>query len=119
MNIPTFDPPVMKENATTTDAKIWDFEYKAMVTRVTLLCRNTAKLFSLLLGKCTPSMIAKHEIRDDWFKMNSGYLVVDLLKTLRDVTYKLEGQNYPYLSLHLGQRDTFLVKQEDRESIIL
>ena len=85
------------------------------MTRVTLLRRNTEKLFSLLLGQCTPSMIAKLESRDDWFKMNSQYLVVDLLKALRDVTYKFEGHKYPYLSLHLGQRDTFLIKQGGRE----
>ena len=58
MNIPTFDLPEMKESVTTTDAKIWDFKYKAMMTRVTLLRRNTEKLFSLLLGQCTPSMLA-------------------------------------------------------------
>ena len=98
--------------------RIWDYEYKAYMDRTTTLRTNCEKLFSLLLGQCTPAMRSKLESREDWKAMKASYLVVNLLVALRDVTYKFEGHKNSYLSIHLAQRDAMLVKQGNNESII-
>ena len=115
--LPVLAPPDLADGASTMDAKIWDYEFKAFMARKTTLRTNCEKLFSLLLGQSTPAMRSKLESRDDWKSIKSGYLVVSLLSALRDVTYKFEGHKNPYLSIHLAQRDAFLIKQGNNESI--
>ena len=38
-------------------------------------------------------MRAKLESHNAWKKMKEDYNTIDLLKTLRDITYKFEGHN--------------------------
>ena len=93
-------------------------KYKQYLHLETLLRQNTKKLFSLMLRQCPPAMKSKIESQDDWKTMKSGYVVIDLMNALRDVTYKFEGNKNTYVSLHSAQRDTFLIRQGEQEYII-
>ena len=110
LNIPTHDISSLKESPTKMEDKIWDTEYKAYMQQTTLLRRNTEKLLSLILWKCTPAMKSKLESRDDWTVIKSGYIIVDLLNDLRDVAYKFEVRKNPCVSIHTVNRDTFIIK---------
>ena len=50
--------------------------------------------------------------------MKSGYIIIDLMNALCDVTYKLEGHKNTIVSLHLAQRGTLLIRKGERESVI-
>ena len=93
------------------EEKIWDTNYKQYLQQETLLRKNTEKLFSLLLGQCTPVMKSKIERRDDWKTTKSGYVVIGLMNDLSDVAYKFEGHKKTYMSLHSTHRDTLLNRQ--------
>ena len=102
MELPTMTPPPLADDANKMAEKIWDLEYKAYMARSTRLRTNCEKLFSLLLGQCTPAMKAKLESRATWEAMKDDYKVVDLLEAIREVTYKYEGHKNPYLSTHMA-----------------
>ena len=62
-------------------------------------------------------MRVKLERRDDWKKMKEQYNTIELIKALRDITYKFEGHTNAYLSLHMTQCNVFLMKQGKEESV--
>ena len=111
LKVPTQTEPNVKDNSSKTEEKIRDIKYKQYLKQETLTRQNTENLLSLILAQYTPSMKSNLNIRDNWKTMNSGYAVVELMNALYDVTYTLEGQNNTYVSLHLDQRETFLIKQ--------
>ena len=96
---------------------MWDYDYKEYKVRTARLRKNSENLFSIILGQCTPAMRAKLESRDGWKKMKEDYNTIDLLKAIRDITYKFKGHKNAYLSLHMAQHDVFLMKQGKIESV--
>ena len=115
--MPSFPVPPLADGASKQEEKMWDYDYKEYKVRTARLRKNCENLFSIILGQCTPAMRAKLESQEAWKKMKEEYNTIDLLKALRDITYKFEGHKNAYLSLHMAQRDAFLIKQGKNESV--
>ena len=81
------------------------------------LRKNNESLVSIILRQCTPVMRLKLESLNDWKTIKKDYNIIDLLKTLCDITYKFEGHKNAYMLLQMAQRNVFLMKQEKNESM--
>ena len=81
------------------------------------LRKNNENLVSIILRQCTPIMRLTLESLNDWKTIKEDYNIIDLLKTLCDITYNFEGHKNAYMLLQMAQRNVFLMKQEKNESM--
>jgi hypothetical protein len=83
-----------------THKQIWEKRIDEYVKLDMKLNENCQNLYSLIWGQCTEYMRAKLEAVVGYDKMRTSLNVIRLIKSIKGLTYKFEGQNYHPRELH-------------------
>ena len=94
------------KGASDMDRRILDKQVDEYVKRDAKLKENCSGVFSLLLGQCTDHMRAKLEALDEYEEMKRDFDLVKLIKSIKGLTYKFDGQKYQPLALHQAKEDS-------------
>ena len=71
-----------------------------------MLTRSAQKLYSLVLGQCTESLRAKMKRKEDWKKIDDISNLVELLKMIKEIEFKIDTGKNIYMTTWKVKRET-------------
>ena len=111
-------PKEPEENASKSAQFKWEQNYKRYDARMEALRESQSKLFSLILGQCSPKLVSKLnsmqnyiEIRDD------ANECIALLSLIRSIFYNFTEQKNIYSAIDDAWRQYYLCEQKPNESL--
>ena len=102
------DPPA---DHTRTQERIWQKKVDEFVARETQLRENVKTLYSLVLGQCTDIMKQKLEGLDSFETISSENNGMELLKSIKIITFQFQGQKFLPQAMHEAKRRFYLCYQ--------
>jgi hypothetical protein len=109
------DPPV---NASMAQTRIWEKQIDQYVKQLDQRDINIQTLYSLVWGQCTDAMQAKVEATSRFNTISANNDGIELLKTIKQVSYNFQSQKYLPHAVHEAKRRFFLLNQ-GRQSTVL
>jgi len=96
---------------------IWEKKVSAYCTRTDYLDSNLKTAYAVIWGQCSKAMKAKHTSLDDFETKSHESDCVWILKEIKGVAYRFEGQRYIYLSLDDACTTYYAYTQGAKDSI--
>jgi hypothetical protein len=99
--------PVPKEGETTASAtskRTWEQHIDELVKRYNRLASNCQSAYSLILGQCSDMMVASLQSLKQFKAMHQFFDLLELMKSIKWLFYKFDGQRYHAMSLHLAKK---------------
>lgn len=81
------------------DSKIFDKEIEHYVTRLQAYKSNKCSMYALVWGQCSESMHSKLKSTPAFVKMRDTNDSLELLKTIKGISYKFEAQDNIYMAI--------------------
>jgi hypothetical protein len=82
-----------------------------MISHHTIHSANCKKLYSLILVQCTEHMVSKLESLDDFKEIEIALDVIKLMKAIKGISYRFDGQTYEDDALHQAMKRFYLFNQ--------
>jgi len=122
----TYEVPTIEEPKDLTDTEkasavkklLWETKVKTHFKRITEQEKNVAALYAVVWGQCSHAMKAKIQSLPDYD--TKGALNCDvswLLKEIKGVTHRFEGNRNVYISLDDARVNFYTYKQDENENI--
>jgi hypothetical protein len=73
--------------------------------------------FGIILGQCTPGMMAKLEQRNDWEEVRDSHDPIELLKSIKEISHNTQDHEYKIKSIVQAFRNLLECKQADNEGL--
>ena len=119
LEIPVFpepdDPPA---GASKTKERIWEKLVDEHVKRQIYMTENVKTIYSLVWGQCSDIMRQKLEALDGFDSISTGGNGIQLLKSIKSLTYNFQSQKYLPHSLHETTRRFYLFSQGKLPTVI-
>ena len=96
---------------------IWEKKVSAYCTRTDYLDSNLKTAYAVIWGQCSEAMKAKLSSLDDFEAKSHESDCVWILKEIKGITYRFEGQRYIYLSLDDASTSYYAYTQGAKDSI--
>jgi len=96
---------------------IWEKKVSAYCTRTDYLDSNLKTAYAVIWGQCSEAMKAKLTSLDDFETKSHKSDCVWILKEIKGITYRFEGQRYIYLSLDDARTSYYAYTQGAEDSI--
>jgi hypothetical protein len=71
----------------------------------------------IILGQCTPGMMAKLEQRNDWEEVRDSHDPIELLKSIKEISHNTQDHEYKIKSIVQAFRNLLECKQADNEGL--
>jgi len=95
----------------------WEKKMSAYCTRTDYLDSNLKTAYAVIWGQCSEAMKAKLTSLDDFETKSHKSDCIWILKELKGITYRFEGQRYIYLSLDDARTTYYAYTQGAKDSI--
>jgi hypothetical protein len=96
---------------------VWEKNVSAYCTRTDYLNSNLKTAYAVIWGQCSEAMKAKLTSLDDFETKSHKSDCIWILKELKGITYRFEGQRYIYLSLDDARTTYYAYTQGAKDSI--
>jgi len=96
---------------------IWKKNVDSYCVRVDYLESNLKTIFAVIYGQCSESMKAKLKSLDNFEEKERACDCVWILMAIKGITYRFEGQRFPYLSLDDARTNYYTFRQGPDESL--
>jgi len=96
---------------------IWEKKVSAYCTRTDYLDSNLKTAYAVIWGQCSKAMKAKLTSLDNFEAKSHESDCVWILKEIKGITYRFEGQRYIYLSLDDARTTYYAYTQGAKDSI--
>ena len=96
---------------------IWEKKVSAYCTRTDYLNSNLKTAYAVIWGQCSEAMKAKLTSLNDFETKNHKSDCIWILKEIKGITYRFEGQRYIYLSLDNARTSYYAYTQGAKDSI--
>jgi hypothetical protein len=96
---------------------IWEKKVSAYCTRTDYLDSNLKTAYAVIWGQCSEAMKAKLTSLDDFEAKSHKSDCVWILKEIKGITYRFEGQRYIYFSLDDARTSYYAYTQGAEDSI--
>jgi len=96
---------------------IWEKKVSAYCTRTDYLDSNLKTAYAVIWGQCSKAMKAKLTSLDDFETKSHESDCVWILKEIKGITYRFEGQRYIYLSLDDARTSYYAYTRGAEDSI--
>ena len=107
LKMPTLEKPdTLDSTADGVDKEIYKEDINPYAKDKRALTRNAKKLYSLDLGQCTESLRAKMKGRDNWKSMDEKSESVELLKTIKGISFIVDTGKNIYMKTWKVKRET-------------
>ena len=90
--MPTPDP--YANSATDVEKEIWKLDLVAWVKKRNKIADNLKRCYAIIWGQCTEFMKAKLQASANFAVMENTQCSIDLLKEIKGLVYKFDGQRY-------------------------
>ena len=99
-NVPE-DP---SDDATRTELRIWEKKIDDYVKKETITKENLKTAYSLIWGQCSDQMRQRLEASENFQNIASQGDAIELLKTIKNITYNYQSQKYTPQAIHDAKR---------------
>lgn len=97
--------------------EIWKKQVAQYCVRVEYLESNLKTTYAVIYGQCSEPMKAKLKSLDHFDERNRACDCVWILKQIKGITFRFEGQRFAYLSLDDARTSYYAYKQTPDESL--
>ena len=117
LDLPTLNEPAAPTGTVDDYQKMkWQAQVKIYLSRVAQLESNMRKLYSVIIGQCSESMINKLESSDEFRTISASSDSIALLKAIKKVSFHHESQKFGPHALHDAMTMFYTCRQSEHTS---
>ena len=114
LQLPTLDEPAAPTGAVDDYQKMkWQAQVKIYLSRVAQLESNMRKLYSIIIGQCSESMLNKLESSDEFKAISARSDSIALLKAIKKVSFHHESQKFGPHAMHDAMSMFYTCRQSE------